>query len=235
MPKSKRDKKVSLTQVKRKPLETKQQLVQDVRSCAEQYARVFVISTENVRNNKLKDVRQEWKHSRFFFGKNKVMALALGKSDADECQNEIHHISKHLVNQRGLLFTNKTKDEVLKWFAEFKEPDYARSGNKALETIVLDKGPLPTLSFSLEPQLRQLGLPTSLQRGVITLTKDYELCKKDAELTPEQARLLKLLSKKMSDFKVNVICMWSNDGSFEVFKTQDEDENQNMEESDEES
>lgn len=50
---------------------------------------------------------------RFFFGKNKVMALGLGKTKETEGQNKLHKLTKHLVGQCGLLFTNKECDEVL--------------------------------------------------------------------------------------------------------------------------
>ena len=57
----------------------KQDVIQKVKDAADKYARVFVIRVENMRNNKLKEVREEWHHSKFFFGKNKVMAFALGQ------------------------------------------------------------------------------------------------------------------------------------------------------------
>lgn len=65
-----------------------------------------------MRNNKLKDLRAEWKDSRFFFGKNKVIALALGKSAEDEITEGIHKLSAALRGQCGLLFTNRNKKEV---------------------------------------------------------------------------------------------------------------------------
>lgn len=43
--------------------------------------------------------------------------------------------------------------------------DYARAGNKATFTVSLDPGPLEQFPHSMEPQLRQLGLPTALKRG----------------------------------------------------------------------
>ena len=52
-----------------------------------------------------------------------------------------------------------------RYFSQFSEPDFARSGNVAPQTVVIDQGPLPAFSHSMEPQLRQLGLPTSLQKG----------------------------------------------------------------------
>jgi mRNA turnover protein 4 len=60
----------------------------------------------------------------------------------------------------------------------------------ATETVVLDSGPLKQFPHSLEPHLRQLGMPTTLQKGVVTLLKDYEVCKEGVALTPEQARIL---------------------------------------------
>jgi mRNA turnover protein 4 len=51
---------------------------------------------------------------RFFFGKNKVMAFALGKSIEDEYKDNLHKLSDRLYGQCGLLFTNQTKDEVIK-------------------------------------------------------------------------------------------------------------------------
>lgn len=73
---------------------------------------------------------------------------------------------------------------------EYDEIDYARSGFIAQETINLPEGPMPEFSHSIEPHLRQLGMPTALQKGVVTLIKEYTVCKKGQALTPEQARIL---------------------------------------------
>ena len=52
---------------------------------------------------------------RFFLGKNKVMMVALGRGVEDEYKDNLHKISRQLTGQRGLLFTNQSKDEVLKY------------------------------------------------------------------------------------------------------------------------
>lgn len=118
------------------------------------------------------------------------MQLGLGKSKEDEVQDNLCKVSKRLAGQCGLLFTNRSKQDVVDFFETFGVPDYARSGFVATEQVILPEGPLPDFPHSLEPHLRQLGMPTSLQRGVITLVKDYTVCKKGAVLTPEQARIL---------------------------------------------
>ncbi|XP_057366664.1 mRNA turnover protein 4 homolog [Daphnia carinata] len=215
MPKTKRFQKISLTQTKKKGLSGKQQLVEDIRSCVEKYSHLYLFSVQNMRNNKLKFIRNEWKDSRFFLGKNRVIAIALGRSKESECRENLHEISKRLKGQCGIVFTDKTKEEVIKYFEKHVESDYARSGNIATETVTLQPGPLEQFPFNMEPYLRQLGLPTSLQRGVVTLLKEHTVCKEGNVLTPEEARLLKLLCIHMAEFKVTIEAVWQKDGTFE--------------------
>lgn len=222
MPKSKRDKKISLTKTSKKGLALKQQIVEDVRNCVEKYARIFLISVHNMRNNKLKDLRAEWKDSRFFFGKNKVIALALGKSSKDEITEGIHELSTSLKGQCGLLFTNRKKHEVLKWMEEYEEADYARSGFVVQETIILPEGPMPDFPHSIEPHLRQLGMPTALQKGVVTLIKEYTVCKSGQTLTPEQARILKLLDKTLATFKMIPLGVFSKKHGYKKLVSEDD-------------
>nr|CAG4637282.1 EOG090X0BJA [Ceriodaphnia reticulata]SVE73140.1 EOG090X0BJA [Ceriodaphnia reticulata] len=215
MPKTKRFQKISLTQTKKKGLSGKQQLVEDIRSCVEKYSHLYLFSVQNMRNNKLKFIRNEWKDSRFFLGKNRVIAIALGRTKESESRENLHEVSKRLKGQCGILFTDKPKEEVMKYFEKHVESDYARSGNIATDTITLQPGPLEQFPFNMEPYLRQLGLPTSLQKGIVTLLKEHTVCKEGNVLTPEEARLLKLLCIHMAEFKVTIEAIWQKDGAFE--------------------
>jgi mRNA turnover protein 4 len=164
-----------------------------------------------MRNARLKDVRGKWKRSRFFLGKNKVMAKALGKTPEEEYRAGLANVSKLVSGTVGLLFTNQDVEYTTEWFANFGEVEYARAGNVATETVKLDKGPLPQFSHAIEPHLRSLGLPTSLQRGVVTLDKDFDVCTEGASLTAERARILKLFEMPMATFKVQLSHHWSAD------------------------
>ncbi|NWJ07469.1 MRT4 protein, partial [Crypturellus undulatus] len=132
-------------------------------------------------------------------------------------------VSQHLRGEVGLLFTDRTKDEVHEWFSQFREVDFARAGNKATYTVSLDTGPLEQFPHSMEPQLRQLGLPTALKKGVVTLLSDYEVCKEGDVLTPEQARVLKLFGYEMAEFKVTIKFLWNSEtGDFEQLEGEPE-------------
>ena len=88
----------------------------------QQYAYIYVFSVEDMRNAYLKDVRTHWKDSRyvalaaaawrvgvanpplsyfawatslsFFLGSNRVMAVALGKTEESELMPNLHLISE---------------------------------------------------------------------------------------------------------------------------------------------
>lgn len=113
---------------------------------------------------------------------------------------------------------------MLEFFQEHAESDYLRTGGIALETVELEAGPLSQFSHAIEPQLRQLGMPTELKKGVVNLMQHYTVCKAGDKLTSEQSRILKLLDHKQAQFKLNMIAVWSReDGAFKMLR---EDTNQ---------
>ena len=94
-----------------------------------------------MRNNTLKQIKADWSTSRFFFGKNKVIAKALGMNVEEEYKQNIHHLANALHgNQMGLLFSNEEPSVFLKYFSEKIEIDYARSGCIATSTFTLPQG-----------------------------------------------------------------------------------------------
>uniref|UniRef100_A0A8C9LNC5 Ribosome assembly factor mrt4 n=1 Tax=Piliocolobus tephrosceles TaxID=591936 RepID=A0A8C9LNC5_9PRIM len=233
MPKSKRDKKVSLNKTANKGLQLKQNLIEELRKRVDTYKYLGIVSVANMRNSKLKDIQNAWEHSRMFFGKNKAMMVALGRGPSDEYKDNLHQVSKMLRGEMGFLFTNSTEEEVNEWFMKYTEMDYTRAGNKAAFTVSLDPGALEQFPHSMESQLRQLGLPTTLKRGVVTLLSDYEVCKEGDVLTPEQARVLKLFEYEMAKFKVTIKYMW--DSQLGRFQQMGEDLPESTSESAEES
>ena len=73
MPKSKRDRVVALTVVKKKDRAWKESLVQSIRDCISEYPSVFVFRCENMRNDAFKGLREDLSEtSRFFVGGNKL-------------------------------------------------------------------------------------------------------------------------------------------------------------------
>ena len=134
----------------------------------------------------------------------------------------IYHLSPDFIQQIkgqvGLFFTDTEPQEVIEWFADFQQPDFARAGNKATRTVILPIGPVmrhhsdPPEPFphNEEPQLRKLGLTTSMKKGVPILTAPHTLCEKGKTLSSEQAQILKLTGLKMVTFRVGLLARWES-------------------------
>ncbi|XP_055338354.1 mRNA turnover protein 4 homolog [Paramacrobiotus metropolitanus] len=209
MPKSKRNREVPLTKTKSKGKEEKSSLISEVRRSIEDFKYIYVFEIRNPRNNLIKDVREDWKDSKFFMGKNNLLQIALGRDVADEQAPGLAKLSAQLQGQRGLLLTSRRKDETLAFFRSHKIKEYARSGFRATETVVLDAGPQKQFSHAIEPHLRQLGLPTVLDKGVVTLSKDFTVCTEGDILTPEQCKILKLFELPMASFGFRLQYLWT--------------------------
>ncbi|TPX34204.1 hypothetical protein SmJEL517_g03101 [Synchytrium microbalum] len=227
MAKSRREKKVSLTRTTKKGRGAKENLFQQIRDCLEKHHDVYVLSVHNMRANVLKDVRAQLPESRLFFGRNKVMAKALGTTEAEEYRVGLRHVAENLVGQVGLLFTSEKPERIKEFFDSFSEIAYARSGALAVNTVTVPAGTLTLphseakIPHSLEPQFRKLGLPTAMVNGLVTLTQEYRICEGGKPLTPEAAQLLKHLQIPMAEFRVTLLARW-NDGAFEQMVSLDE-------------
>jgi mRNA turnover protein 4 len=83
--------------------------------------------------------------------------------------------------------------------------------------------PPEPLSHSEEPQLRKLGLGTTLKRGVPTLENPHRICEKGKKLTTEQAQLLKLVGEKTVEFRVRLRGHWEKETGTVVMGPDDEE------------
>lgn len=215
MGRSRRERVVALTKTRKHVvgLEKKQQFVQKIRDYIDAYAHFYVFSTENMRNALLKDLRAEWKDSQFYFGRKRVIQIALGRSVEEEYLENLHKVSEHLEGNVGLLFTNRTREEVVSFFSTYAEDDFARSGFEATGRVFVKKGSLEQFEPNQIQNLRLVGMPVDLKKGLVTLSQDLTVCEQGEKLTPEKAKILEFLGIRMAKFRIVLRCHYSKDQS----------------------
>ena len=97
MPESKRNKVVSLTQVKPKPREHKEFIVNKVHNYMANYKYLYVLTYENMSTNNFKTLKESLTDSKFLMGKNKVIGVALGTDEENSYKPHSHLISQVLL------------------------------------------------------------------------------------------------------------------------------------------
>jgi mRNA turnover protein 4 len=216
MPSSKRVKPVTLTKTGSKGRTIKTELIEKIRSELDSYRCLFVFKFENMRSDKFKDVRIFFRDSRFFLGKNKLMQIALGRTQEEEYKENIFQLSKAISGNVGLLMTNRPKEEVISYFSNFCIPDFARAGHIAPRTIILSPqdNPLQYYPIQMLETFRKLGLVVEVKKSILGLASPFTVCTEGEPLTPESAKLLVHFDIKIAEFKVKLECCWV-DGEFE--------------------
>ncbi|KAF3908411.1 hypothetical protein ABW21_db0201166 [Orbilia brochopaga] len=217
MPKSKRNKLVSLTKTQKKGRENNVRIYDAIRQALDEYTYVWVFSVASMRNAQLKEVRTEFTDSRIFFGKTKVMAKALGTTREDEYRDNLSVLSKHMNGEVGLLLTSRSPEEITTFFDSFSAMDFARAGAVSPLTFTIPAGTIYSrggevpeiedvpLAHSLETTVRGLGMPTRLVNGKVTLNEEYTVCEEGDVLNSQQTRLLKLFGVVTAEFKVKLV------------------------------
>ncbi len=200
-----------LTQVKKKGRALGDKVIDEVRDLVDEYSNVYLFQVQNMRNAVFKKLRALWSTSRFFIGRNKLLSVALGRSEDSEYRPGLSALATRLRGERGLLFTNKDAKAVKRYFSEFKEPQFARAGCEAPRRYTIPPMELTGRPVSMEPQLRRLGLPVRVKKGKIVLIQETVVCDKGDTLTAEQCKILELFGEKMVDFRVEVLGYYSDE------------------------
>jgi len=226
MPKSRRSKIISLTQTSKKNKEHKVAIIENLRDAVNDHDYLYLFKFENMRSQKFSEVRKYFREpdmegntSKVVLGKNKLMQIALGRTPEDEHSDNLRHVSKLISGNVGLLMTSRSRKDVESYFKTLCEEDYARSGCVSERTIILTNDMIATYPVSMVEHFRKLGLPVEVSVGQLRFTggqQEYTLCKEGSILSVEQCRLLVHFGIKLSNFKLDLICRWSN-GEFESY------------------
>lgn len=215
MPRSKRDRQITLSKTQKKvDLDHKNEQVKKIQDALIDYDRYITFSTDNARNKVIKQLRLDWKDdSRFFYTKNSLIKLAFGRDTETEKMKNLAKLGDRIVRNVGLLMTNKTVGQLQKQLDTYNEYDFARGGVKSIATVTVKAGSLKDfVTHSEEPYLRtKLGLPVKLDRGIVQMLQDHTICRFGDILSVDQCLQLKTFKVKLAEFRITLDAVYEKD------------------------
>jgi mRNA turnover protein 4 len=199
---------VALTQTAKKTRDHKASIIKQVREAIDSHNDLYLFSYENMRSSKFKIIRSHFQDSRIFLGKNKLLQIALGKTEEDEYGDNLRQ--------------SRPRDEVKSYFHCLVEEDFCRAGALAPCRVVITQAMVETHPVSMVEQFRKLGLPVEVKNGRVAFVgerKEHVLAKEGETLSAEVCKALVHFGVKLSEFRVQLICRWSSrDGEFELLQ-----------------
>jgi len=138
------------------------------------------------------------------------MQFALGRDETTEIRHNMHRLTKVLIGKKALFFTSSPPKKIIKFFGNFKRLEFPHSGFVAKKDFIIPPGPLNKNKFpsTLEPQLRSLGLPIKLIRGIIHVENKFPVCRKGQVLNSKKSRILKFFGKRQEITTIEIKAYW---------------------------
>jgi len=146
------------------------------------------------------------------------MQFALGKTPEEEQKPGLSKLAHTISGTRGLLFTDKSEEEVKKYFDNYRADNFARAGFTCTRSYKLAAGTLPAdrCPHPMEPLLRKLGLPTKLVQGRVELLNDVAVVAHGDVMTPEQCKIMQIFGVKLATFRMHLLYTWKEGAVSEV-------------------
>ncbi|CAG9336219.1 unnamed protein product [Blepharisma stoltei] len=209
---SKRSKDVSLTKVKPKGKELKTKIIDQFNEFLSQFPTVIAFQYHNFKTHPFQEIREMYTNSKFLLGKSSVLKKAIIQAQKAENRPNLDELANHMVGSCGLMFTRENKDDIISHFLTWRESSSLNPGQVASEDVIIPAGAGTFTKFSntIEPYLRNLGLPTRLHEGVIEVLKDFTVCRAGEEVNPEKCRILRLLDIKQGEMRIIPKGIWEN-------------------------
>ena len=89
------------------------------------------------------------------------MAKALGLTPAEEHLTNLSELTQHLNGNVGLFFTNRDPSEMIEYFANYSQTDFARAGIVATQTFTVPAGVVHSRGGEI-PEDEDVPLPHSM-------------------------------------------------------------------------
>mmetsp|Transcript_37436 Transcript_37436/g.38856 ORF Transcript_37436/g.38856 Transcript_37436/m.38856 type:complete len:243 (+) Transcript_37436:132-860(+) len=223
MAKSKRNRTVELTKTK-KVADKKDKYIEKIRSHIKEYQYVYSFAFKNISTLAMQSLRHYFKSqddSTFILGKATLMQVALGKNEEESYAPNSYLLSTNLRGNCGLFFSNKDPSSVIPYFEEYNCPYFTSPGSISTQTHIIKSGcpaELKRFPSSMENQFREIGLKNKLDGGKWYVLEDFVVCQEGKKVTPEQARMMRILDLKLDEFRIHITGYSSKDGESKLYE-----------------
>ena len=169
--------------------------VDEIKKNAKTYALIGLVDMYGIPAQQVQQIRRNLRGKAVI----KVTRNTLIKHAFEEMGGDIKGLEKHISGHSALIFTNDNPFKLFKSLEKTKTKMAAKSGEKAPEDIVIEKGPTSFKPGPIVGELQQAGIPAAIEAGKVKIRETKTVVKKGGVINAKLAAILAKLDIKPMD------------------------------------
>jgi large subunit ribosomal protein L10 len=180
--------------VKKTSRERKEKIINELVGYLKNYKYFIIADLFKIKSADLQALRKIFYDSlKFKVVKNSLFRVALKKVYEE---NTVKKLESYLHKQNIFIFSNANPYEIYLQLEKNKIKTVAKPGDVAEEDIIIPAGNTGITPGPVMSKFSKLKIPTKVEEGAITVTKDTVVVKKGDKISSEVVELLNLLGIK---------------------------------------
>ncbi|MFZ8848876.1 MAG: 50S ribosomal protein L10 [Thermoproteota archaeon] len=180
--------------VKKTSRERKEKIINELVGYLKNYKYFIIADLFKIKSADLQALRKIFYDSlKFKVVKNSLFRVALKKVYEE---NTVKKLESYLQKQNIFIFSNANPYEIYLQLEKNKIKTAAKPGDIAEEDIIIPSGNTGITPGPVMSKFSKLKIPTKVEEGAITVTKDTVVVKKGDKISSEVVELLNLLGIK---------------------------------------
>ena len=191
--------------------EWKKKEVEELTKIIKSYPVIALVDVAGVPAYPLSKMREKLRGKALLrVSRNTLIELAI-KRAAEELNNpELEKLIDHIQGGAGILATEMNPFKLYKLLEESKTPAPAKPGAVVPHDVVIPAGPTSLAPGPLVGEMQALGIPARIEKGKVSIQKDYTALKAGEVITDQMARILNALGIEPLEVGLNLLAAYED-------------------------
>ena len=142
--------------------------------------------------------------------RNTLIELAIKRAAQELGKPDLEKLADYIEGGAAILATEMNPFKLYKLLEESKTPAPAKPGAVVPKDVVIPAGPTSIPPGPLVGEMQALGIPARIERGKVSIQKDYTVLKAGEVITEQLARILNALGIEPLEVGLNLLAAYED-------------------------
>ncbi len=191
--------------------EWKKKEVEELAKILKSYPVIALVDVANVPAYPLSKMREKLRGKALLrVSRNTLIELAIRKAAQELGKPELEKLIEYIQGGAGILATEMNPFKLYKLLEESKTPAPAKPGVPVPRDVIIPAGPTSIAPGPLVGEMQALGIPARIEKGKVSIQKDYQVLKAGEVITPQLARILNALGVEPLEVGLNLLAAYED-------------------------